>query len=114
MIAFYFDVHVPAPLLKACRRRGLDVLTSQEDGTRTLMDDALLQRATTLGRVIVTEDKDFERLAASALRTGAAFTGVILLGTDCSVAQLAEEMEVVAKAEDPQRLQQGVYHLPLR
>jgi hypothetical protein len=40
------DVHVPAAIARALRIRGVDVLTSQEDGTRTLTDASLLDRAT--------------------------------------------------------------------
>jgi len=49
--ALYMDVHVPSTVTVGLRRRGVDVLTSQEDGTREADDVALLQRATDLGRI---------------------------------------------------------------
>jgi hypothetical protein len=42
------DVHVPAAITHELRRRGIDVLTSQEDGTRESTDELLLLRAAQL------------------------------------------------------------------
>jgi hypothetical protein len=39
------DVHIPAAITDGLRRHGLDVLTSQEDHTRTADDENLLTRA---------------------------------------------------------------------
>ena len=52
-LAFHMDVHVPSAVTLGLRRRGLDILTSQEDETRTFDDDALLARATELGRALL-------------------------------------------------------------
>ena len=56
--AFYMDVHVPAAVTEGLRRRDVNVLTSQEDGTQEATDLSLLQRATDLGRVrlVLTHD----------------------------------------------------------
>jgi hypothetical protein len=53
------DVHVPAAITSGLRRRGIDVLTSQEDGSERLPDDRLLERSTQLGRVLFSQDDDF-------------------------------------------------------
>lgn len=37
--ALYMDVHVPSAVTEGLRRRGVDVLTSQEDGTRAADDE---------------------------------------------------------------------------
>jgi Domain of unknown function (DUF5615) len=57
-VSLYFDVHVPYAITFGLRLRGVDVLTSQEDGTREVDDDVLLDRATALGRVLFSQDKD--------------------------------------------------------
>jgi len=41
-LRFYMDMHVPAAITQGLRRRGIDVLTSQEDGTREADDEVLL------------------------------------------------------------------------
>ncbi|MCO6454134.1 MAG: DUF5615 family PIN-like protein [Pirellulaceae bacterium] len=51
-LRFYMDVHVPAAITQTLRRRQVDVLTSQEDGTREATDDDLLRRAVTLDWVL--------------------------------------------------------------
>ncbi|HEY7183167.1 MAG TPA: DUF5615 family PIN-like protein [Blastocatellia bacterium] len=59
----YFDVHVPYAITFGLRLRDVDVLTSQEDGTREVDDDVLLDRASALGRVLFSQDKDLLREA---------------------------------------------------
>ena len=73
----YMDVHVPAPVTEGLRRRGVDVLTSQEDGTRTATDAALLARAVELGRVLYSQDEDLLVLAAEWQTEGREFPGLI-------------------------------------
>ena len=57
------DVHVPAAITAGLRRRGIDVLTSQEDDTREVDDEVLLARATGLSRVLFSQDQDLLRIA---------------------------------------------------
>ena len=40
-LTLYMDVHVPIVVTESLRRKGLDVLTSQDDGTATLDDETL-------------------------------------------------------------------------
>ena len=55
------------------------MLTAQEDGTRRLLDDQLLDRATELDRVLFTEDDDLLAEAASRQIRGESFAGVIFI-----------------------------------
>lgn len=57
-ISFYMDVQVPFAITEQLRRRGVDVLVAQEDGARRFSDPDLLDRASELGRVFVTQDAD--------------------------------------------------------
>jgi hypothetical protein len=45
------DVHVPRPITRALRKRGVDVITAQEDRTARWSDPDLVDRATELDRV---------------------------------------------------------------
>jgi len=45
----YMDVHVPMVITQALRRRSLDILTSQEDGTATAGIVFAAQRGASLG-----------------------------------------------------------------
>jgi predicted nuclease of predicted toxin-antitoxin system len=61
--ALYMDVHVHAAITEQLRRRGVDVLTAQEDGSDQLADDELLKRSSSLNRVMFTNDVRFQALA---------------------------------------------------
>ena len=63
-VMLYMDVHVPQPVTDQLRRRGVDVLTAIEDNYAERDEEELLERASTLGRVIFTQDIRFKALAA--------------------------------------------------
>ena len=73
----YMDVHVPAAISAGLRRRGIDVLTSQEDGSDQWPDERLMERAAMLGRVLFTQDDDLLRLASEWGRAQRTSCGVI-------------------------------------
>ena len=62
-IRFHFDEHVDPAVAIALRRAGIDVVTTNEAGLRAASDESHLNYARTEGRVIVTRDQDFLRLA---------------------------------------------------
>jgi len=94
-VSLYFDVHVSYAITLGLRLRGVDVLTSQEDGTREVDDDVLLDRATALGRVLFSQDKDLLREAQKRQQSDRRFGGVIYaprLGV--SIGQCAGDLEM--------------------
>jgi len=60
------DVHIPIAITEGLRRRSIDVLTSQEDGTAELDDEPLLTRATELGRLLFTQEKKGQAALAAS------------------------------------------------
>ena len=114
-MALYTDVHVPRPITRGLRRRGVDVLTAQEDGTRRWDDGALLDRAKELARVLFSQDEDLLIEAANRQRNGIFFRGVIFapqLGL--SIGQCIDDLELLAKAGEPADFEDAVQYLPLR
>ena len=96
-LAFYMDVHVPAAITEGLRRRGIDVLTSHEDGTRRLDDADLLRRATGLGRVLVSQDKDLLGIAAVWQAAGWEFAGLAFAPQEpANIGQYVEHLELIA------------------
>jgi hypothetical protein len=77
MLRLYMDVHVKAAITAGLRRRGIDVVTAQEDGGTRLEDVALLDRATTLQRVLFSQDNDLLAIARDRQATGVFFAGLI-------------------------------------
>ena len=63
-VTLYMDVNVRQAVTDGLRLRGVEVLTAQEDGSRELEDDALLDRATELGYILFTQDEDLLRESA--------------------------------------------------
>lgn len=76
-IRLYMDHHVRAEITAGLRRRAVDVVTAEEDGSSTFSDPDLLDRAASLGRVLFSNDEDLLTEAASRQRTGNPFAGVI-------------------------------------
>jgi Domain of unknown function (DUF5615) len=112
-IALYMDVHIPQSITIQLRRRGIDVLTAQEDGTIELPDDELLDRSTAVGRVLFTQDIRFRALAQDWQREGKPFGGLIfghqLGGT---IGQFVKDLEFIAQASDLEDWQNMVEYIP--
>jgi hypothetical protein len=115
MINLYMDVNVRAEITGQLRARGIDVLTSQEDGTREFSDSALLDQATHLKRVMFTRDADLLGEATMRQRGGGTFAGVIYAHQlHATIGQCVEDLELIAKAGDPSEWVNRVDYLPLK
>ena len=114
-IRLYMDVHVPYALTFELRLRGVDVLTAQEDGTGKLEDSKLLDRASTLGRVLVTQDEDFLKEAARRQEIALSFAGVVFAPQlEVTIGQCVRDLELIAVASDLEDWINWVEFLPLR
>lgn len=71
------DENVRGPVTTGLRARGVDCLTAREDGYDHTDDEFVLARATGLGRVVLTYDNDFLRIAHEWLAEGRSFPGII-------------------------------------
>jgi predicted nuclease of predicted toxin-antitoxin system len=71
------DHHVHAAITEGLRRRGVGVITAHEDGAAEFEDERLLQRATQLGRVLFSQDKDLLILTNQWLQAGIEFSGLV-------------------------------------
>jgi hypothetical protein len=112
-VALYMDVHVPGPITQQLRRRGVDVLTAQDDGCDTDSDEQLLDRAAEVSRVLFTQDVLFRVLAEDWQRHGRPFSGLVfgsqLGGT---IGQYVEDLELIAQASTLEEWQDVVQFLP--
>ncbi len=98
-VPFYMDVHVPQSITDQLRRRGVDVLTTIEDGWAERDDAELLEHAQELGRVMFTQDIRFKALAEDWQRHGRSFAGLVfghqLGGT---IGQFVRDLELIGTA----------------
>ncbi len=101
-LGLYMDVHVPLPVTRGLRRRGVDVLTAQEDKTTSLPDPELLDRATALGRILFSQDDDLVAEAVRRQRKGEPFATVVYARQlDLSIGRCIMDLEALAKAAEP-------------
>ncbi|MHB8864172.1 MAG: DUF5615 family PIN-like protein [Pirellulaceae bacterium] len=113
-IRFYMDVHVPAAITGGLRHRGIDVLTSQDDGTREVADEVLLARAGELQRVLVSQDVDLLRIAHQWQSEGRPFPGLIFAHQQgMSIGQCTADLELIAECCEKEELANRVLFLPL-
>jgi hypothetical protein len=109
------DVHVRRPVVTALRVRGVNVLTAQEDGTARWSDDQLLDRAMERGRVLFSQDDDLLQVATSRQRSGRRFGGVIYAHQqNITVRRTIDDLELVARACEPEELESRILFLPLK
>ena len=113
-VGFYMDHHVHGAVTAALRRRGVDCLTAEEDGTSRAADDKLLERAKQLRRVLYSNDVDLLVVAASWLATGREFAGLVYaeqLGI--TIGQAIADLELIATASEPEEWKNRIEYLPL-
>jgi hypothetical protein len=113
-VALYMDAHVHSAVTEQLRRRGVDVVTAQDDDSDNLGDEELLSRSTTLGRVMFTFDIRFKARAEDWQRRGKSFAGLVWgHPMRLTIGQMVLDLELVAKATDPLDWQNTIERLPL-
>src|SRR5260370_32821364 len=108
------DVHVRRAVSEALRERGVDVLTAQPDGTTEFPDPELLDRSSGLGRVLFSQDEDLLAEATRRQRSAVDFAGVVYAHQlYVTIGQSINDLELIAKAGNPEDLVNRVQFLPL-
>jgi hypothetical protein len=111
----YMDVHVPSAITEGLRRRQIDVITSQEDGTREADDEVLLQRTTDLGRLLFSQDQDLLQIGNQWQAEGRSFAGLVYApqqGT--SIGRCVEDLELIAQCCTEEEVANRIVFVPLR
>ncbi|MBW4495308.1 MAG: DUF5615 family PIN-like protein [Oscillatoria princeps RMCB-10] len=112
-VALYMDEHVHGGITDGLRRRGVDVLTVQEDGRTGSPDPIIIDRATEIKRVIFTQDRDFLVEANRRQVEGVSFAGVIYAHQRLvTIGDCVRDLEIIAKASEPEDLVNRVQYLP--
>ncbi len=108
------DVHVPFAVTKGLRLRGIDVLTAQEDGAAEIDDLSLLLRATELGRILVSQDKDLLREGKKLLMRQAPYCGIVYAARNkVTIGQMVTDLALIAGAMTQDEWRGRIEHLPL-
>ncbi|MFL5807796.1 MAG: DUF5615 family PIN-like protein [Roseiflexaceae bacterium] len=113
-VRFMMDVHVPRQVTNGLRLRSVEVLTAQEDGAERLPDPALLDRATALGRILVSQDEDLLHEATQRQSAGEEFAGVVFAKQGrVSIGQMVQDLSLIAEVCEPADLANQLEYLPL-
>jgi len=113
-VKLYMDVQVRRAVTEGLCRRGVDVMTAQEDGNSRLPDPLLLDRARELGRAIFSQDDDMLREAHRRQEQGEPFAGVIYCHQlRITTGQAVRDLELIAKVYEPADVENRVEYLPL-
>jgi hypothetical protein len=112
-LALYMDVHIPRAITNGLRRRGVEVITAQEDGSTELDDPPLLDRATELRRPLYTQDDDLLAEARRRQNAGESFAGLIYSHQLRSpIGKCVDDLELIAKTFEPDDLKDRVEFIP--
>jgi hypothetical protein len=115
MLRLYMDVHIKAAITAGLRRRGLDVVTAQEDGGTRLEDVALLERATALQRMLFSQDDDLLAIARARQTTEVFFAGLIYgHQLAATMGKYVLDLEMICQVLNPEDMANRIEYLPLR
>lgn len=113
-LSYYMDEHIPSAITAGLRRRGIDVVTVQEDGFDNTDDPLILDRAQALGRLMYTQDTDFLVEVARRQVAGESFATVIFSAQDnWMIGRFIDDLEYIALVGDQADLTNAVHYLPL-
>lgn len=110
----YMDVHVPVGVTQGLRRKGIDTLTAQDDAAGRNSDDELLQRATELGRVLLTQDVDFLAIATRWQEAAREFGGVLFAPQGTPIGRIIDDAELCLACLATEDMRNRLMYLPLR
>ncbi|MEW5869703.1 MAG: DUF5615 family PIN-like protein [Chloroflexota bacterium] len=106
-IRFYLDEHVHKAVADGLRRRGVDVLRSQEAGMMAASDRQHLELALREGRVIFTQDADFLRLHT----LGSDHAGIVYMPQHSPVGQMVRQLMLVYDLMDAEEMRNHIEFL---
>ena len=96
------------------RRRGIDVLTVQENGATRLEDVSLLDRATALGRVLFSQDDDLLAIARERQTQEIFFAGRIYgHQLAATIGKYVLDLDVVCTVLDTEDMANRIEYLSL-
>ena len=94
----YLDEDITPLLARLMRERGHDVISCRDIGATGIPDDDQLDRATELGRAILSSNYgDFIRLSRECVRDGRAHGGIIVSYHQIDIDTISGDVELVSR-----------------
>jgi uncharacterized protein with PIN domain len=107
-IRYLVDEHVATAVATGLRKRGVDVTTLAEAGLLGAEDADLLAFADEENRVMVTQDRDFLRLAAEAEED---HPGVAYAPQGRSIGELVRLLDLLAQVSDASEMRGRIEYI---
>lgn len=104
LLSFYTDEHISRAVVRGLRARGLTVVTALEAAGLGAKDAEHLRAAASTGRVLVTQDTDFLRLAAA----GEPHAGIAYFGHGARVGDMIRWLLLLAEVVRPEEMRNHV------
>jgi Domain of unknown function (DUF5615) len=115
MLSFYMDHHVHRSITEGLRRRGINVVTAFDDGRHEDEDEALLERAVELERIIVSQDDDLLKIATHWQRSSRGFPGVVYaIQQHIDIGGTIEYLELIAHLKTADEMRNSIEYVPTR
>lgn len=111
-LRLYADECVDGRIVAGLRRRGIDLVTAGDQRLLGASDEQHLQRATVLGRVIVTSDRDFFAIVNRLLAGGKSFPGLIFVQPQVNVGEALRAIEEAAEFKGPGEMENRIEWVP--
>ena len=111
-LRLYADECVNARIVAGLRRRSVDVVTAADERLLSASDEQHLERATALGRAIVTSDRDFLVIVSGLLIGGGFFPGLLFIQPRSAVGEAVRRIAQTAKAFDPNNIENRIEWIP--
>lgn len=106
-IRFYVDEHIAHSVVAGLRRRGIDVMTTDQAGLRGATDERQLRQANEQHLVLVTKDDDFLRLHAEGVR----HSGIVFIPAQATIGTIVQGLVLIHSVLDAEVLQNHVEFL---
>jgi predicted nuclease of predicted toxin-antitoxin system len=111
-LRLYADECVDMRLVAGLRRRGLDVRCALEEQLLGATDERQLEYATSGGRVILTSDADFLRIAHDLVAQGGHHLGVVFIRGGTRVGDAVRAVALVATVLEPDEMRDWIEWIP--
>lgn len=99
-------------VIAGLRRRGIDLVTADEQGLLGASDEQHPRRATELDRVIVSADRDFFAIVSALLSTGEPFPGLMFVQPHATVGEAVRMLTEAAQFLKPEAIANTIEWIP--
>lgn len=112
-LAYYMDHHVHAAVVRGLRQRHIDVITVHEDSAARWDDERLLERATSLRRVLFSQDDDLLVIAHQWQRKGRHFAGPVYgAQIRLTIGDAIRDLALIAEIMEPEEMASHIEYIP--